>query len=130
MTVLDEPKGWVALLVGLLVTAIGLVPLLGIFGILPSLLPKTILNLIPGIAIWLIPAIAILLLIDSIAWEDDAPRVISTIVAIVFLAVGIVEILHKFSMISFGVPFITDTIYYVLFVLEGVFLVLATFWME
>ncbi len=130
MAVLDEPKGWVALIVGLLVTAIGGIPLASSLNLLPFSLPGFIANLIPAIAIWLIPAIALLLFIDSAVWEEDFSRMISVLVALVFLVLGIIEILHKFSIISFGIPFLTDTVYYIIFLLEGIFLILAAFWME
>ena len=130
MAVLDEPKGWVALLVGLLVAVIGAVPLLAKFKVLPFSLPDFVAKLIPAIAIWLIPAIALLLFIDSAVWEEEFPRIISVLVALVFLALGVIEILSKFSIISFSIPVITDTIYYVIFVLEGLFLLLAAFWMQ
>jgi hypothetical protein len=120
----DDPKNWSALLIGLLMMALGIIPLLNSFdvigfgGFLSGILPK--------IATYLLAAGGIYLLIDSFM-EDDHWRVISIIVALSIIAIGIIQILASFNIIGFSIPFITDTVYYVLFVIEGFFLVMASF---
>jgi len=126
MAALDEPKGWIALFVGLVVAALGVIPLLNQFGVIAFNLPEFILNIIPAIAIWLIAGVAFFLFIDSFM-EDDAMRVISIIVALALLAVGVIQILFKFGVIGWGIPFLTDTVYLILFVVEGLFLIIAAF---
>ena len=122
----DDPKNWSALIVGLLLMALGIIPLLNKLKVIGF---GSFLNsLVPTIATFILAAGGIYLLIDSFM-EDDHMRMMSIIVAIVIIAVGIIQMLHGFNIIGFEIPFVNDVVYYILFVIEGLFLFLAAFFM-
>ena len=122
----DDPKNWSALLIGLLMMALGIIPLLNHFKVITF--GAFLLGIVPKIATYLLAAGGVFLLIDSFM-EDDTMRIVSIIVALSIITIGIIQILFAFKIIGFGIPFINDTIYYVLFVVEGLFLFLAAFFM-
>ena len=128
MAQFDEPKGRISILVGILVTALGLVPLLNAWGVIGFNWPEVVLNIIPGVAIWALPALALFLFADAVD-EDDTIRVVTVILGLVFLVFGAVHILNKFGVIGFGVN-LSDVVYQVAFVVEGLFLTIATFAMD
>ncbi|MFP4524132.1 MAG: hypothetical protein ACLFO2_02315 [Candidatus Woesearchaeota archaeon] len=128
MAQFDEPKGRISILVGILVTALGLVPLLNTWGFIGFNWPEVVLNLIPGIAIWAIPALALFLFADAVD-EDDTIRAVTVILGLVFLVFGAVQILNKFGVIGFGLD-LGDTAYQIAFAVEGLFLTIATFAMD
>ncbi len=125
----NEPKNWAALLIGLLVLALGLIPLLNQWGIIGFEFPGFLTSLIGTIGLWVIAGIGLYLLISSFL-EDDMMRIISIVVAGVILLLGLIPILHQFNVIGFGLGFITVTWYYFLFAVEGIFLILAAFTMQ
>lgn len=123
----NEPKNWMALIGGILLTALGLLPLLNKWGILAF--PYFSSNLFVSLAAYVIAAGGIWLLIDSFM-EDDAMRVISIIVAIVLIILGLIPVLATFKVIGFNIPFLTTTFYHILFVVEGFFLMISAFTMQ
>jgi hypothetical protein len=130
MAQFDEPKGKISILIGIPVLALGLIPLLNHWGAIGFNLPAFIVNLIPTIAIWALPALALFLFIDSID-EDDTIKHVTIVLAIAFFALGVIEILHTFGVIGFGVPFLGNPVVAkILLSLEGLFLIIATFAMN
>jgi len=121
---LDEPKYWISLLIGIIVTALGGIPLLNSWGLLPWSLPFA---LSANILLWFVAAVGAYLLIDTFLSEDDALMWISAAVAIVILAIAIIQILNNFGVIGFGIPFISLTLLRILFVIEGIGLIIAGF---
>jgi len=115
-------------LVGILVTALGLVPLLNTWGVIGFNWPEVVLNLIPGVAIWALPALALFLFADAVD-EDDTIRAVTIVLGLVFLAFGAIQILNKFGVIGFGLD-LSDVVYQIAFVVEGLFLTIATFAMD
>jgi hypothetical protein len=128
MAQFDEPKGWISIFTGIFVIALGLIPLLNTWGVIGFNLPAIIIKIIPTIAIWALPALAIFLFIDAID-EDDTIRGVTIILGIIFLALGIIQILGTFGVIGFKIP-ISDMVYQIMFVVEGLFLFIATFAMD
>jgi len=121
---LDEPKYWISLVAGVIVVALGGIPLLNSWGVLGFSLPFA---LSMNILLWLVAAVGAYLLIDTFLSEDDAVMWTSAIIAVVILAIAIIQILSNFGVIGFGIPFITLTLLRVLFVVEGVGLIIAGF---
>ena len=115
-------------MVGILVTALGLVPLLNTWGVIGFNWPEVVLNLIPGVAIWALPALALFLFADAVD-EDDTIRAVTIVLGLVFLAFGAIQILNKFGVIGFGLD-LSDVVYQIAFVVEGLFLTIATFAMD
>ena len=128
MAQFDEPKGRWSIFIGILVMALGLIPLLSGWGVLGFNLPEFIIKIIPAIAIWALPALAFFLFIDAVD-EDDGIKAFTIIIGLLFLALGVVQILSKFGVIGFGLP-LSDMVYQILFVVEGLFLFIATFAMD
>ena len=128
MAQFDEPKGKISILVGIVFVALGLIPLLNGWGVLGFTLPAFLIKLIPAIALFAIPALALFLFIDAID-EDDTIKVVTIIVGLIFLVLGVIQILNRFGVIGFGLP-LSDMIYQIIFVVEGFFLIIATFAMD
>ncbi len=121
---LDEPKYWVSLISGLIVIALGGIPLLNSWGLLGFSLPIVIGS---PILLWVVAVVGAYLLIDTFLSEDDTIMWISAGVAFVILAIAIIQILNGMGIIGFGIPFITQTVLNVLFVIEGIGLLVAGF---
>ena len=124
----DEPKNYIACIVGLVLVAIGLIPLLNKMGMISWGIPTTIDGLIMGFALYIITIAAVYLLIDSFM-EDHGMRMISLVVAIVIAIMGLIPILNSFGLIGFTIPFLGPMLFYVIFLVEGVFLLIAAFTM-
>jgi hypothetical protein len=130
-----EAKDIISFIVGLLLFALGLLPLLNSFGIGPDwmamkFLPVTILA-------WIVAVGALYLVIDSVIEITNSSSVgfISILIAFVCLAVGILPILHGFGIgpSFFELSFLGAVgkyLYNVIFMLEGLFLMIAMVAME
>lgn len=123
---IDEPKGWLSALAGLLLIALGGIPILNSWNILPFGIPGFMTTLLAQLFPFVLAVGALWLVIDSLM-EDDALRVISLIIGLVVLAAGVLTILNKFAVIGFTVPFLTPFVYSLLFVVLGLFLIIAAF---
>ena len=57
---------------------------------------------------------------------------ISFLIAVLIMASGILQVLHKFAIgpTWFELTFISDLVYYIVFTVEGIFLMIATFAMN
>lgn len=128
MAQFDEPKGRWSIFIGIIVAAIGIIPLLAGWGVLPFDLPDFIVKLIPAVALWLIPVLAFFLFMDAVD-EDGGIKGITIILGLVFLVLGVIQILNRFNVIGFGLP-LGDTVYQILLAIEGLFLIIATFAMD
>ncbi len=123
---LSDPRGWISLIIGILVLVLGALPILNQFKILPFGLPGFLVSAIGMISIYLLAAIGIYLLIVGFM-EDDTIRVITILIAFIVIAIGIIQILAMFKIIGFSIPFLTPLMYNILFVIEGIFLIIAAF---
>lgn len=123
-----DPKHWLALLVGLLLIAVGGIPLLNSWGLIDFNIPESLLGIIGSIALWVISAAGFYLLIDAF-FEDEGIQKMTFLIAFVVLAIGIIPLLYQFGIIAFTIPFLSPVLYYAVFVVEGIFLVIASFTM-
>ncbi|MFC1741822.1 hypothetical protein ACFL3V_04775 [Nanoarchaeota archaeon] len=131
-----EAKDIISFIVGALIFALGLLPLLSKFNIGPkwfnvwSFLPITIVS-------WVIAVGALYLVIDSVIEITNSASIgfISIIIAFVCLAIGVLPILASFGIgpsffsLSFLGP-VSKFIYDVVFIIEGLFLMIAMVAME
>lgn len=122
----DDPKHIANLVVGLTLTALGSIHLLSKFGVIGFTLPGFINNVVGTIAVYAIAAIGLWLLIDGFM-EDGHWRMTTIIVALAVIAIGVIPVLNTFGVIGFTIPFLSLTLYYVIFLLEGILLILAAF---
>ena len=121
---LDEPKYWISLIVGLIVVALGGIPLLG--ALLPFSLPAFLI--IPGnILLWVAAVIGAYLLIDVFLSLDDTLMWLTAGVTVIILAIVVLKILGVIGIIGFTIPYISETVLRVLFVIEGAGLIIAGF---
>ena len=121
---LDEGKGWLALIIGLVALALGLIPLLADFGVIGWNLPQFLLDIMTTFMLYFIIIIAIVLFIDSI-WEDDMLRIVSMVVAVLIVVAGLIPILNSFGVIGFTIP-LSQVFVSVLLMIEGIFLGIAS----
>jgi hypothetical protein len=130
-----EAKDIISFIVGILLFALGLLPLLNSFGIGPAwmgmkFLPVTILS-------WIVAVGALYLVIDSVIEITNSSAVgfVSIIIAFVCLAIGVLPILHGFGIgpSFFALTFlgaVSKYLYHIVFMLEGLFLMIAMVAME
>ena len=125
-------KDWVSFFVGMALAAAGALPLLNKFNIGPESfalpwLPVSIFAYIVAIAGFYLMVNSIIEITNSnsIGW-------ISFLLAGIFLAAGLLQVLNIFNVGPewFSLNFISHTIYFVIFLIEGLFLMIATFAME
>ena len=131
-----EAKDIISFIVGLLLFALGILPLLAGFGIGPAwfnlfeFLPVTIFS-------WIVAVGALYLVVDSMIEITNSSSIgfVSIIIAFVCLAVGVLPILHGFGIgpSFFSLAFLgaaSKFIYNIIFMLEGLFLMIAMIAME
>jgi hypothetical protein len=122
----DDPKKWVSFSLGISLLALGVIPFLSNFGFIAFGLPGFLESIIGKIALWVIAAVGIWLLIEGFM-EEDTIRVITIITALLFLSIGVIQLLFNFSIISWGIPWLSLNVYYAIFTIEGILLIIATF---
>ncbi|MBI5397838.1 hypothetical protein HZB03_00075 [Candidatus Woesearchaeota archaeon] len=130
-----EAKDFASGFVGLVIFALGLLPLLNRLGVGPEwmaikFLPLTIVS-------WIVAVAALYLVINSIIELTNSNAIgwISVIVAFVALAIGLLPILGGFGIGPdfFNLEFLKgfgQILYNVIFIAEGLFLMVAMFAME
>ena len=121
-----QTRDWISGIVGLIIFLLGLLPMLGYF---------TFLNdLSPTLLVWIIAGAGFYLAINSII-EITNSNIVgwwSFGVAIAVLVIGLFPVLHSFGIgpAWFAFNWLNRTAYNVIFIIEGVFLMIATFAME
>jgi uncharacterized membrane protein len=124
---IDEPKGWMSLILGVVLLALGIIPLLNQFGVIQFGLPGILTTLIPSILAYIFAIAGLVLAVDAFM-EDDTLRIVSLIVGVLILAAGVISILNAFQVIGFTVPLLDNPVVYnIIFVVEGIFLIIAAF---
>lgn len=124
----ESPVSPMSLTAGAVLTALGLIPLLNQLNLIGFGLPGFLTGLVGMIAVYLLAAGGLFLLID--AWGEWGEHIgtVSLIVGLVVLALGIAQILamFKFIPLAFEIPLI---VYNILFVVEGILLILGS-WLQ
>ncbi|MBW2967684.1 hypothetical protein KY362_04305 [Candidatus Woesearchaeota archaeon] len=131
-----EAKDIVSLIVGMILFALGLLPLLNKFGIGPAwfdmfqFLPIAVFS-------WIVAVGALYLVINSIIEITNSSSFgfVSIILAFVCLVAGVLPILHGFGVGPefFSLSFLGNAsqyLYNAVFMIEGIFLMIAMFAME
>ena len=117
-----EPKDWISGLVGLIILFLGLLPLLNRMGMGPAWfnfsLPVKLLS-------WIIVAAGFYLIINSFIEITNSNVVgrASFLIAAVITTLGLLQALGRITWVS-------GTVFNVMFVIVGLFLMIATFAME
>ena len=119
----DEPNEIVNTILGIVLVALGGLLTAEKFGWLPFKLPSIINSVVGMFLVYILAAVGLWLIIDGFMEWDDWPAVPSLILGLVILAIGAINILESFKVISFAVGFIPQPVYYALFVVEGVLMI-------
>lgn len=128
-----EAKDWISFFVGLVIACAGAMPLLNNFGVGPAWFAMEFLPV--SIFSYIVAGAGFYLMVNSVIEITNSNAVgwISFLIALLFLTVGLLQTLHNFNVLKaefFALSFITPVIYYVIFTIEGVFLMIACFAME
>ncbi|MBU0461911.1 MAG: hypothetical protein KJ574_04975 [Nanoarchaeota archaeon] len=127
-----EAKDIISMIIGIIITAVGVLPLLYSFGIGPDFFDLDKLLSVTVIS-WVLAVAALYLVYDSVIEITNSNAIgwISIIIAFVVLALGILPILETFGIGPglFGIA-IPQMVYHIVFIIEGVFLMIAGFAME
>jgi hypothetical protein len=130
-----EAKDFVSFIAGLLLFCGGLFPLLSKFGIGPDWFSLSFLPL--AVFGWIIAVGALYLVINSVIEITNSSSIgfLSIIVAFVCLIIGVLPLLHSFGIGPdfFALTFLgafSAYLYNVIFMAEGMFLMLAMIFME
>lgn len=121
-----QMRDWVSGLIGAVIFLLGLMPLIGKFEFLNSL-PVSLL-------IWIVAGAGLYLAMNSII-EITNSNIVgwwSFGIAITVLIIGLLPLLHSFHIGPswFEFNWLNRTAYNIIFIIEGVFLMIATFAME
>jgi hypothetical protein len=123
---IDEPKGYLSAIAGLILIALGIIPLLNHFGVIGWNFPAGIIGVLFSIMFYIAAAAGLWLIIDGFM-EDDTIRMVTVLLGIVIMIAALIPLLNSFKVIPFGLPFLTPTIVQGVFVVEGLFLLIAAF---
>ena len=121
-----QTRDWISGLIGSIIFLLGLMPILGKFEFLNNL-PVSLLT-------WIVAGAGLYLAVNSII-EITNSNIVgwwSFILAIAVLIIGLFPLLHGFNIgpAWFEFKWLNRTAYNIIFILEGVFLMIATFAME
>jgi hypothetical protein len=127
-----ETKDYVSGLIGLVLIATGALPLLNAANVGP---PWFALSFLPlQLFAYILAGAGFYLAINSIIEITNSNSIgwISFLFAVVVLAAGVLQVLSRFSIGPgwFELSFISQLFYNILFVLEGILLMIAMFAME
>lgn len=120
------PRQPISGILGLIFLALGLVPLLNSFGVIPFNIP-----LIPtGLLLWALAlAGGVVLLWDALGEKmgvaggiEGQMRMVSIIGGLILLGIGIIPILNSFGVIGFSLPDLVGMVQNILFTVVGILL--------
>ena len=127
-----QAKDFASMFIGLVITLFGLLPLLSRLGVGPSWFDLTGL-VSTTIISWILAVAALYLVFNSILEITNSNSVgwISIAIAFVILVLGVLPILASFGVGPglFGLS-LPGIIYNIVFIIEGLFLIIAGFAME
>ncbi|MFH1590975.1 MAG: hypothetical protein ABIC95_03525 [archaeon] len=127
-----QGRDWISFLIGAMLTLFGLLPLLARLKIGPKWFSLEQIGV--EIFAYVVAIMGIYLVMNSIIEITNSNSIgwMSFLVAALLFVVGMLQVLAKFGVGPdwFELAFITPIIYHVIFVVEGLFLVIAAFAME
>jgi hypothetical protein len=124
----DNPRSIFSFLIGLVLTAFGIIPLLQQYKVISFGLPAFLNGFLGSVIMYVLAATGLYLIVQGFMEGFDSTIGKVTVVAgLVILAVGLIPLLNTFHVITFSIPFLTMTIFRVIFVIEGILLVIGSF---
>jgi hypothetical protein len=125
-------RDWISFFIGLVLFAVGLIPLLNQFKITPFGLPGFLAGFVAQIFFWIIALAGIYIVVDGLI--EPAGHMIHItlmVLGIIFIIVGLIPILNSFKIIGFSIPYLSNLIVYnIIITIEGVMLMSAGFTMR
>ncbi|NOZ81033.1 MAG: hypothetical protein GXP63_05145 [DPANN group archaeon] len=128
-----HPRDWISFLIGSILAGLGLFPLLNSFNVGPAWFALD--NVVPfTIFAYIAAGMGLYLLMNSFIEITNSNKVgwISFLIALAVLAIGLLKLLADFNFVGAWAdfPWLSETVYYIIFTLEGLFLMVAGFAME
>ena len=121
----DGMKSGGSFVLGLALLELGLIPLLK--GVSGFGLPSMLVGVMPSVFAYLFAVGGIYLLVDSFEEWGEWYFWLTAVVGLIALTAGVIVILNQFNVIGFTVPYMTETVYNVVFVIEGFLLMMGAF---
>jgi len=129
-----EGKDFFSLIVGFIVLALGAVPLLEGMKVFNLGLTKILSGVLAAnIAVYLVAGLGLYLAIESIIEITNSNSIggFSLIIALLVTVLGLIPILSNFGILPFNLPFaLSQMVFQIIFIIEGLFLIIAGFAME
>jgi len=123
---IDSGKKISSFILGVIILALGLIPILEGFGVIGFKLPMAGLFMALKVASAIFAVGGVFILVDA-HLEDHTLKVPSTIIGIILMGLGVFGLLSAFGVIPFGIPFMSAMVVNSLYTIEGLFLVIAAF---
>src|SRR3989338_2327631 len=127
-----DTKDYLSFFVGAILTVTGLLPLLEKFKMGPSWFALEFLPV--QIFAYIVAVAGFYLMVNSVIEITNSNAIgwLSFLVAAIVMVLGVLQVLSNFKigLSWFALSFIKDTVYYIIFTIEGVFLMIATFAIE
>ena len=123
----DSTKSPLSLLLGVVLTILGGLPLLNQLKVTTITLPAWVMGVLPQIVSYVLAVGGFYLLIDS--WDEWGEWYfwVTVIVGLAALTAGVIMVLHSLGVIGLTIPFMTPVVYSSLFVVEGLLLIWGSF---
>ncbi len=123
----DGMKSTLSLILGVILTILGGLPLLNKLGVTVLALPAGLSGALPQLVAYILAVGGFYLLID--AWDEWGEWYfwVTVVVGLAALTAGVIMALHSLGVLGFTVPFMTPTAYNSLFVVEGLLLIWGSF---
>ncbi len=107
--------------------ATGLLPVLALFGVDLPEAAGLITGVVSGIVIYIAAGAGLYLILNAFMESlHEGPGKASLIVGLIILAVGLIPLLYQFGVIGFSIP-VPFIVYQILFLIEGILLIIAAF---
>lgn len=125
--IFTSPRDTISFVLGLILLAFGLIPLLNKMAMIKWNLPGFLINMPTGVLVWVVALAGFYILIDGFI---EPPMHIFhwllIIAGLIMMVIGLIPILHSFGTIGFTIPGMDSLIiYWVIIGLEGLGLVIA-----
>jgi len=119
----DGGKSTISFILGIILVAIGLIPILNGFGVIGFGLPVFLTGVLSTIFVWLIAGSGLWLLIEAFMEGLDEPSAKwLLVVGLVVLAAGLIPVFTPLT-----IPFLTMNVFNFIFVIEGLLMIIGAF---
>lgn len=126
--VFTRGRDTISFIVGLILAAFGIIPLLSNLKVLSFNLPDFLLNLPVSVLVWVIAVAGLYIVVDGFIEPPMHMFHWALILGgVILLVIGLIPLLFSFKVIGFTVPFLGENliVYQVMIGIEGLFLAIA-----